>query len=347
MTFEAVVADPLEGELPAGWDRMPGVAGLPSLWGSGVLASLAWYERYRPLLALVQDASGEPCAAFCGRYVGAPAGRRSFHTPTRRQRAGFFEVHLPPTITMAGYGFRPELDVADRSAVLVAAERALGARLGRGCRGFAYRQVPADDVPAFRRGRRLVLTGSPDAVIENEWDSFDAYLDELPGEDRRELRRIRRIIDRDATLEVRTEDSVAPAEASRLAHVVRMRYRARLRVAPPLPSVYYDWLGRLEGVRFITYREVSGQLLAFGTLVDDGTTVRSLLWGTRERADGGRPNLYFDHFLREVEYCIAHGRRRLSMGKAMGEVKKRFGARPVTLYTAAGLRWLPALARTA
>ena len=72
--------------------------------------------------------------------------------------------------------------------------------------------------------------------------------------------------------------------------------------------------------------------------MDDGVSARSLLWGTRDRADGGRANLYFDHFLREVEYCIVNGRRRLVMGKAMGEIKRRFGARPVELYTAARLR---------
>jgi hypothetical protein len=338
MSFGAVVVDPLEEALPAAWDGLTTAAGLSSLWRSGVLSSVAWYERYRPIMALAHDASGEPCAAFCARHLSVPAGRRSFHDPGRRPLVGFLEFHLPPGITTAGYAFHPDLDARERSAVVAAVERALGARLGPGCRGFAYRQVAAGDLAAFDRGPRAVLNASPEAVLENEWEGVDAYLAARRSEDRRELLRVRRLIDGDATLKVSTDGSVAAAEAGRLAHVVRMRYRGRFQIAAPLPSAYFDWLGRLDGVRFITYRDASDELLGYGALVDDGAAVRSLLWGTRERADRGRPNLYFDHFLREVEYCIANGRRRLVLGKAMADIKARFGARPVDLYTVARVR---------
>jgi hypothetical protein len=338
MTHAAVVADPLRDPLPAAWDRLVTDAGLSPLWGSGVLRSLAWYERYRPVVALVQDASGEPCAAFCSRHVRVPPGRRAFHDPAGRPLAGFLEMHLPPVVTTAGYAFHPHLDVAARPAVVKAAERALAAHVGLSCGGFAYRQVAAADLPTFRRGARIVLAASPDAVVENRWGDMDEYLADLPGADRRELRRIRRIVDGDANLRVAVEESLPASEAARLAHVVRTRYRSRRQTPMPLPAALYDWLAALDGARHITYRDPSGRLLAFGTLVDDGTEVRSLLWGLRDRSEGGRTNLYFDHLLRELEYCIAHGRRRLVMGKTMVELKRRFGARPVRLYTVARVR---------
>lgn len=338
MSFEAIVVDPLDEALPEGWDRLVLAAGLSSLWRSQVLATLAWYERYRPIVALVQDSSGEPCAAFCARHVRMPAGRASFHDPRRRPMFGFLEFHLPPMVTTAGHAFHPALDRRERQAAVLAAERALGERLGLACRGFAYRQVATDDLPAFRSGAHITLAASPDEVVEIRWRSFDAYLADLPGQDRRELARIRRIVDRDETLEIHVGASLRSTEASRLAHVVRMRYRPRFRVAMSAPAAFYDRLSALEGVRFITYRERSGELQGFGVLADDGVGARSLLWGARERADGGRANLYFDHFLREVEYCIANGRRRLVMGKGLSEIKRRFGAKPVELYTAARLR---------
>ena len=334
MSFEAIVVDPLDAPLPEGWDRLVRDAGQSCLWRSNLLATLAWYDRYRPIVALVQDPSGEPCAAFCARHVRMPGGRASFHDPRRRPRLGFLEFHLPPMVTMPGHVFHPSLEDSERQAVVLVAERALGARLGLGCRGFAYRQVTTVDLPAFRRGAHLVLTASPDEVVEIRWDDFDAYLGDLPGQDRRELVRIRRIVDRDETLDISLGTSLDSAEASCLAHFVRMRYRSRLRVGVSAPAAYLDRLCGLDGVHFITYRERSGELQAFGALADDGVSVRSLLWGTRERADGGRANLYFDHFLREVEYCIANGRRRLVMGKAMSNIKRRYGAKPVELYTA-------------
>jgi hypothetical protein len=109
-----------------------------------------------------------------------------------------------------------------------------------------------------------------------------------------------------------------------------------------LAAAFFAGLCGLDGVRFVTYRERCGDLLGFGTLVDDGVSVRALAWGMRDRADGGRGNLYFDHFLREVEYCIEHGRQRLTLGKSVGEIKRRFGAVPVELYTTARLRPLAA-----
>lgn len=338
MSFEAIVVDPLAEAPPEGWDELAAAAGMSSLWRSAMLSTLAWYERYRPIVALVHDATGGPCAAFCARHVRMPPSRVSFHDPRRRPPLGFLEFHLPPGVTSAGYAFHPALATGERQLIVSAAERALGERAGLGCRGFAYRQVAPEDLPALRRGTRLTLTASPEAVVENRWDSFGAYLTDLPSDDRRELTRIRRIVDRDKTLDVRVETSLRTDEASRLTEVVRMRYRGRLRFTPPVPSAFYDHLCGLDGVRFITYREKSGELLGFGTLVDDGVSVRSLVWGTLERSDGGRANLYFDHFLREMEYCISHGRRRLIMGKSMGDIKRRFGAEATALYTVARLR---------
>jgi hypothetical protein len=84
----------------------------------------------------------------------------------------------------------------------------------------------------------------------------------------------------------------------------------------------------------VTYRAVDRRLLAFGSLLDEGARLRSHAWGSRERADDGRPNLYFDHFLREVELFLASGKSRLVMGKGMATIKSRFGGRLEGLHTA-------------
>jgi hypothetical protein len=338
MPLEARLIDPRREPIPVAWNGFVADAGLSPLWRSELLSAQAWYERYRPVLVVVEDRSGRPAALFCARHVSLRRSRASFHSPGQRPLIGFAEFHLPPGITLPGHAFHPALDTADRLGALEAAERAVGGLLGRSCSGFAYRQVSAADVATFQRRCRFVRPASPETVVENEWASFDDYLASLGPDDRRDFQRIRRLVDRDPTVMASVEHRLVGGEASRLAYAVRLKHRERFHLAVPAPAAFFDALGQVGGARFLTYRDTSGGLLAYGLLLDDGTALRSYSWGTRDRADGGRQNLYFDHFLREVEYCVAHGRSRLAMGKSMAHIKERFGGRPARLYTAATLR---------
>lgn len=333
-SFEAVVADPLSEPIPLGWDGAVAAGGHSPLWRAGALTDLAWYDRYRTLMALVRDRSGRPCALFWSRLIGVPNSPLSFHDPRRWPVAGLVEFHLPPGITIGGYAFHRDLDEASRREVLAVVERAIGQRLGRRCLGFAYRQVSDADAATFEHSGHRLRAATPESVLHNEWDSFQGYLRALPNDDRRECQRIRRLVDGDASVHAAVEERLQPQDASMLAHVVRERYRARFRVSVPVPALFFENLNKLDAVRFVTYRDVEGRLLAYGSLLDEGTQLRSYLWGSRERADDGRPNVYFDHFLRQIELFLATGKERLVMGKGMATIKRRFGGRLVHLHTA-------------
>lgn len=333
-SFEAVVADPLAEPVPDGWDGAVASGGHSPLWRAEMLTSLAWYDRYRPLMALATDRSRTPCALFWGRHVGVPSGPLSFHDPERMPFAGLFEFHLPPGITTAGHAFHPDLDEAGRREVLGVVEQEISRRLGRRCLGFTYRQLPDADAATFRDSGHRLITATPESVLHREWDTYDDYLRALPKVDRREWQRIRRIVDGDPTVVAAVEARIEPAEAAHLAHVVRERYRPPFQVSPPFPSVFFENLNRLSATRFVTYRDVDRRLLAYGSLLDEGARLRSHCWGSRPRSDDGRPNVYFDHFLRQVELFLESGKDRLVMGKGMATIKSRFGGRLRDLHTA-------------
>jgi hypothetical protein len=123
-----------------------------------------------------------------------------------------------------------------------------------------------------------------------------------------------------------------------LLYLVQLRHQRRFRAPTLFPPLYHDLMAGRPGVRYFTYRDRVERILAYGLLLDDGTTLRSQGWGSLGPVDGGRLNLYSDHFFRQIAYLIEHGRERIMMGKGTLEVKERFGARAVPLYAVASVR---------
>ncbi|MFI6522665.1 hypothetical protein ACIBF1_44430 [Spirillospora sp. NPDC050679] len=336
MTFEAVVVDPRREPVPGGWADLARAAALPATWDADVLSALAWCERHRRVLTVVSDRGGAPCALFSARHV-APGPRRRFGGGPA-VLPGLLECHLPPAVTQPGHAFHPDLDAGGRAEAVRAFERAAARRLGARAAGVVYRQIAAADLLAFRGAGRLVRPALPESVIDNEWDGFEDYLRHLPRRDRRNLDRIRRLVDRDPEVVTGIEDRLDGVEASRLLHTVQTRHAHGRRAPDPFPAVYYDLLSGRAGVRFFTYRSPAGALLAYGLLIDDGRVMSCQGWGALDAADGGHGNLYFDHFLRQIAHLIEHRRSRLILGKTMTELKERYGARAVPLHVAGALR---------
>jgi predicted N-acyltransferase len=303
MTLKAELADPRE-PLPE-WERFLREQRLHRGWDAAALAVLA--AAGRPVrLALVHDA-GRVVAILCGQQLGP-----------------LFECRLPPTGSLRGFAFAGQLSTVDRRAAVAAFEAALFRRLGRRCLGIAYRQVDPDDLVALRRGGQVRISTSPSAVLENQWASMQEYFAALPSKQRRKLLRRRyRQLDRDPELTI----SIGPggpsgAEASRLARLTLRRHR-RWPSGPP--AGYFDALAGQEGVLFLTYRDQTGRLLAFDLAFDDGASLHSAMWGSLDPHGDGRPHLYFDYYLRLIEYMIQQRRGRVLFGKGMPEIKQRFG----------------------
>ncbi|MEV0400960.1 GNAT family N-acetyltransferase [Actinoallomurus sp. NPDC050550] len=334
MALDVVVIDPVRETVPAEWPELVRAAGLPAIWHDDLLVRLAWFARQPAYMALVTD-GGTPCALFHARHRGARPPRR-FRGTSPRLLPGLVECHLAPYVTTPGYAFHPESGTAERAAAVKAFERGMAHRLGLRCAGVVYRQVIDEDRPIFRG--HVIRPGEPEAVVDNRWGGVEEYLRDLPGDDRRHMRRVERLVSEDPGVRAAVETSIDGADAGRLLSVVQHRYRGRFTVPVPVPALYFEMLSGRPGIRFLTYRRPDGELLAYALQVDDGRTLLCQGWGTRDRSDGGRPHLYFDHFLRQVYQLIEDGREKMIMGKSMYELKRRFGARLSPLYAAATLR---------
>ena len=142
-----------------------------------------------------------------------------------------------------------------------------------------------------------------------------------------------------ARTDIRVElvDSIDSAEACWLAELVHTRHRARGRLRPPVPAIYFERLIARPEVRLLTYRDAEGRLLAYMLVLDDRTQLSLLVWGSRSGSGDQPRNLYFDQYRRLIELMVTLGRERLVLGKGLTDIKARFGARPEPLFGVVGL----------
>jgi hypothetical protein len=329
MSLTADVLDAYE-PVPEEWDRFAREQRLIRAWGAAAFAAVADRPR-RVWLALVRD-GGAPVAAFAGRLLGPQTGGRFL--------AGPLECKLP-LVGAPGFAFAAGLDLAGRRAAVAVFERALFRRLGWRCLGVAYRQVATAELGVLRRrGGRVRVTTSPDAVLENRWATMDQYFAGLPSNHRRKkLRYLQRRVARDPELLVGfAAGGIDGAEAARLAHLTNLRHR-RLQAPVPPPAAYFEAMAGLQGALYLTYRDrAGGRLLAFDLAFDDGTWLVASVWGSLDPHGEGRPHLYFDRCLRLVAYAVEHQRAGVRFGKGLLEVKRRFGAVPVPQHLVAVVR---------
>jgi hypothetical protein len=329
--LDVTLVDPLQAPVPPAWDAFADAERLHALWRWPLLATSAWCATAPTLTGIVAERSGATAAIFHTRLLGLP--RRRYVEPGRLPRALLLECRLQPTASYAGHAFAARLDPAERRAAVAAFEAAARRRLGHRLLAFAYRNVAADERDLFDRSTRRVLRVEPEMVMAATWGSVEEYLATLERKWRHELRRVRRHVD---DLHVELVASVPAREAARLSSRVLARHHGRHGAQPPVPVPYFEQLGRMPGVRFVTYRDAAGKLLAYMTLLDDGSRLWSSYWGYLEPQEGGRRNLYFDQYLRTVELMLAEGRDVVSFGKGMADIKARYGTAPQERYVVVG-----------
>jgi hypothetical protein len=333
---DVTIVDPVREPVPADWDALVDERRLVPLWRSALLTAVAWSAQTPTLMAVVRGPTGRPRALFHARHLGLPADPRRFRSPGRRPAVGLVECRLHPVGSVEGYAFAAGASPVERAQAVAAFEDAVGRRLGLRCAGVAYRHVAEPDLPAFRRrGPSLSVPVLPDMAVENRWSDPEDYLRSLRKKWRGRLRRIRDTVDADPTVQVGWEPTAPAAELSPLVQEVRDRHSRSWPPQPPVPAHYLAELVERPETSLLTYRERGGRLLAFVAVHDNGEELSSGFWGSRALTDGGRPDLYFDQYLRSVERMLELGRARLRLGKGMNEIKARCGATPSPRFAVA------------
>jgi hypothetical protein len=275
-------------------------------------------------------AGAAPIALFHAEHPGVRRGRFARPKPVGRRAVAI--CRLAASTNGAGAAFAAGLSTEEKIAAVRAFERALGRGLP-----IAYREVTAEDLPVLGGGRRLRRPLAPRMSIANGWGDVEEYLRSLNPKWRSQLKKIRRTVADDPDVRCAVEARVDADEAAWLLETVRARYAKRW-TRPPVPARYLDLLMDRPDVGVLAYRDAGGRLLGYSLVHDDGERLLLILWGARRDTDGGRRDLYFDQYLRLVEWMIRDGRRNLVLGKGMTGIKARYGAVPVPLWGLAGWR---------
>ncbi|WP_436499909.1 hypothetical protein [Actinokineospora sp. HUAS TT18] len=332
------IADPRVDPRPDGWAEF--ARDLYPVWDYDLLGIEAWHARNPPVLAVLRDGPrvvGGLAVMVCrtlraGGFAPAPTGR------TRSLRPRWAEAYLP---LLSGYPAcvtADDVPAADLRALIRAFERALAKWVGPGLLGVMYRAM-GDDVAAAAGGRaRAYRRIDPIAVLTNTGMSVPDWLESLAPECRAVIDRL--AADPGLVTEAapgRT-DLDAPELAAMLnAHRARQDQRAwdggqpsrigglHLDTRSPVAPAYLDAFVRRPEVITRTYRTPEGTLLGFNTMIDHPRGVAMHHWAATPASQGGVPYLYADAYARCVRHMIDNGRPELTAGRALLDVKRRFG----------------------
>ncbi|MGN9838484.1 GNAT family N-acetyltransferase [Nonomuraea sp. H19] len=316
--MRAEIIDPTVEPVPADWELFRKREGLIAAWQADALTAVAWCSTRPVRLGVVRD-GGQVIALFSGEVTRLPPSKGRYADLGRLPLTGWFNCRLLIGFT-SGFAFATELSAKGRAAALDAFEKALRRRLGRHCLGILYRQITDDLLPMVGRRLRPRFATAPNTLLRNRWPDMDAYFGDLPRDRRRRLRKIHAEA-AEGTRVLAGVSEIDPVQASALAQATLRKHG---RFDPPLPARYFRALSGESEVRYFGHLD-GDRLLAFDLTFDDGRRLVTTVTGALEVRDGGRRNLYFDLYLREIAYMIEHGREGCEFGKGMAELKQRFG----------------------
>jgi hypothetical protein len=229
--------------------------------------------------------------------------------------------------------FAASLDQPARTAAIRAFERELVRYLGPGLLGVFYRAMSQDLVPAMTGPGRPHRVIDPVAVFDGSTvppaSSLDPGIAVRSGFGREDLAigELTALLNRQRSAD--DERAWAGGQRRRFGGLVHVDTRTRF------TSAYLDRFTRRPDVDTMTYHASDGTLLAFNTMIDHPTRADMYHWAAAADHDG---RLYADCCARRVRYVIEHGRRELSAGRGLLDVKERMGFGTRELHTVAAPR---------
>lgn len=335
--------DPRSDPEPSDWSAYRSEQQLTPLWAFDLVAAATECSRWPATLALVR--SGPTVTAVFSAVVSGGASGRA---PGGYPRVGIVDVRLPGTRNTPWH----ITSGADRGRLLRAFERAALRRFGAGIRGVLYRAVPDPDARLLGGRGRPVRRLVEDTRMQLPYRTTDEWLATLRRSRRQDLRRRSRIVRTDPDLRVEfgfRRTDLDPAELAALLgrHLARLSRRRGVpgragrpgRHSQELPAAYFARLLDRNDIGLVSYRSGSGRLLAFGTLLDNGDWPTIAYWASLAADEGGRPNLYFDHYVQLIAWCIDNDRRGINGGRGMPELKASLGFETVPMNVVAAPRW--------
>ncbi len=297
--------------------------------------------EHQPRYVLLRRGGHLEAAAICSL-------EHRFANPALQQRAGWVLRRLPcvrcavPIASECGLVFRPGADAARLTPALLAGVRQLAVHERALFTTVGHVPVHANTWQSLRRAGCTRLSQWRNTTLDIDWSSFAEYLATRPGDDRHEIRRMRRRAEREGiTVE---PASVAPHDLPllwRLIQNVQRRHAA--------DNVYVDDL--LESAMHVLGSDVHVLLARqSGASIGCVVLVRSqdeliAKWIGLDYARTLNTATYFMSLAGCVDLAIKLGVRRLRLGATAYSTKQQFGVAPEDRMNALVLP--PPLARLA
>ena len=340
MAVQIDVLDPRQHSEPPYWEALRIRAGLRADWSYELLRIAAWCSPVPLLLTVLRD-SAEAVGLICASWTGVPAHHGKYVAPRGRPWLGALYVESPGTSAVPGWWFAERLSLTERTELCWDYLHGMRRELGPRCRGVVWRHAAAADLPVLRGKRRgLLRSTSSIAVLPLAWPTPEQWLASLSRSRRNDLRRQRRHVDADPDLSVCVGPGgdLDPGQVARLLRANEAKYADRHAGLPITTSMVTALLGR-DDVVTVRYIDHAGRLLGFGAVLDHPTAPVSRHWAGVAVEHGGRRHLYFDMYLRVIEWAMQTGRKEINFGRAKLDIKRDLGCELQSRYSVAVPCW--------
>ncbi|TDE49031.1 hypothetical protein E1295_20650 [Nonomuraea mesophila] len=317
--------DPRHDPEPAGWEHLRTAGRQCVTWRYDLLKAYAWGAQAPVLLTVLHD-GGTAVGAVSASLRGIRPRRGSY--ARGRDVAGVVDVHAPGNRSQKGWWFAGDLEPERRRELLRRYVRGIREELGPSWRGVVWREVSPGEPAQLPGLVKAALPTAPLARLATPWTDMEAWYARLDRARRDSLKRRARTFTADAGLSIAVgpaRELVTGAEAAALRAENDLKHRARLFPQAPLPLPYLDALVGGDEVVAIAYRDGS-RLIGLSLILDHPDWPICLSWGALPPESGGRKHLYFDGYVRMVEWAIASGKTGLVLGKGQAEIKRSLGA---------------------
>ncbi|MDR8411101.1 hypothetical protein MTP10_20510 [Nonomuraea sp. 3-1Str] len=316
--------DPRHDPEPPGWEKLRRAAGQYVTWRYDLLRAYAWAAQAPVLLAVLSE--GDVAVGAVSASLRGVRPRRGSYA-SGRDVAGVVDVHAPGNRSLKGWWFTGVPEPERRRELLRAYVRGVRQALGPGWRGVLWREVSPGEAAQLPGVVKARLPTAPLARLATP-SGIDEWYARLHGTRGASLRSWARRLAADSRLSIRVgpaRDLVTGAEACALRARNDLKYRNRLFPLAPLPLPYFDGLVGSDEVVAVAYRD-GGRLVGLCLTLDHRTWPICLSWGGLPPGDGGRKHLYFDFYVRMVEWAVETGKAGLVLGKGKADIKRSLGA---------------------
>ncbi|MEU6711323.1 hypothetical protein ABZ897_07545 [Nonomuraea sp. NPDC046802] len=312
--------DPRHDPEPGDWEELRRSAGQWVTWRYDLLRAYAWAAQAPVVLAVVRH-DGQAVGAVSAS-LRTPRLRRGRYAGPRRGVAGIVDVHAPGNRSQKGWWWCGERDPALLSVYARTVRRALGP----GWRSMVWREVSEGESVLLPGPLKVRLPTAPLARLALPWSRLEEWYAVLDPRRRDSLRRRAKTFSAELSVSIgAARELVGTDEAARLRAENDLKHRNRLSPVAPLPLPYLEALiGGGESIA-LTYRR-GERLLGLSLILDHPDWPICLSWGAVPAENGGRKHLYFDGYVRMIEWAIGAGKRGLVLGKGQAEVKSDLGA---------------------